>query len=126
MRSDETAAPKAAARAARTPRSFAIPAAPAARLLDRRAIFLRFDAAFLRRARRLRRDTPLRHVRRCTDQLGKARARIVAILGLVAKAVRLDHEHAFGGEPPVAAREEARTHGLGQRARVRDVEAKLD
>src|SRR5690349_13930142 len=125
MRSARIAASTAAAPAMRACRSLAIPARAAA-ALDRRVLFLRLDAAFLRRARRLRRDAPLRHVRRGDDERREPLARVGAVLRLIAEAIRLDHEHAVGREAPVAARKELRARVIGQRARVRDVEAKLD
>src|SRR5580765_482217 len=95
------------------PRSFAAPVL-SARLLVLRALLLRGDAAFLRGARRLRRDAFLRYVLRSADDLGQAFARVDAIARLVAKAAGLDHEHAVGGQPAVAAREQPGAQRLWQ------------
>ncbi len=65
-------------------------------------------------------------MRRRNDERGEPLARIGAILHLIAEPVGLDHEHAVGREPAVAAREKASAHRIGQRARIHDVEAKLD
>src|SRR5881409_3235248 len=87
----------------------------AARCLDLPALDLAVDAAALRALGRSRRLAPPRYRRRAVHQLLQPRQRILAVAVLTAIALRLDDDHAVGGDALILVRAKARLDRFGQR-----------
>src|SRR5690606_11572982 len=108
------------------PRTFSLPVAARAPALDLAALALALQAPLLRGAGGAGRDAPLWHRQAGGNERRQALARILAVALLGAEALRVDHQHAVVGQPPVAPRQQARTQRLWQRRRAGDVEPQLD